>query len=40
MLGHIVHLAEALLLEFGITDRENFIDDQDLGFEVRGHGKG
>ena len=34
MLGHIVHLAEALFLEFGVSDRKNFIDDQDLGFEV------
>ena len=33
-------LAEAFLLELGVADREHLVDDQDLGFEMRGDGKG
>ena len=33
----VAHLAEALLLERGVADGEHFVDDQDLGLEVRGH---
>jgi hypothetical protein len=32
------HLAEAFLLERGVADGENFVDDEDVT-EVRGHGK-
>src|SRR3982751_3959991 len=35
-----MHLAQALALEFGISDGEHFIDDQNFGFELRRHGEG
>ena len=38
--GHVLHLAEALLLEGGVADRQHLVDDQDLRLEVRGHGEG
>ena len=34
-LADVVHLAEALLLEPRVADREHFVDDQDLRLEVR-----
>ena len=30
-LGHLAHLAEALLLEVGVADGQHLVDDQDLG---------
>ena len=38
--GHILHLAEALLLEGGVADGEDLVHDQDLGLEVGRHGEG
>ena len=38
--GDIVHFAEALFLELGIADGEDFIDNEDIGIEVSGHGEG
>ncbi len=38
-LGNLMHLANGFFLEFGITDGEDFIDDKDVGFEVRGDGE-
>ena len=35
--GHITHLAEALLLESGITDCQHFINHQYFRFQVRRH---
>ena len=37
--GTVLHLAHALALEFGIAHREHFVHDEDLRFEVRGHGE-
>ena len=37
--AHVVHLAEALLLERGVADREHLVDEEDLGLEVRGDGE-
>ena len=37
LLRHVVHLAEALLLELRVAHRQHLVDDQDLGLEVRGH---
>jgi len=33
------HLAEALLLEGGIADREHLVHHEDIGLEMRGHGE-
>ncbi len=33
--GDVAHLAEAPALELGVTDREHFVDHEDLGLEVR-----
>ena len=38
-LRDVVHLAEALLLEARVADRQHLVDDQDLGLEVRGDGE-
>jgi hypothetical protein len=38
--GDRSHLAEALLLEFRVADREYLVDDQNLGLEMRGDGEG
>ena len=38
-LGHVAHLAEALLLELGVADRQHLVDDQDFRLQVRGHGE-
>ena len=35
-----LHPAEALLLELGVADGEHLVDEQDLRFEVGGHGEG
>ena len=37
LLRHIFHLAEAFLLERGVTDGENFVDEKYLGLEMRRH---
>ena len=34
-----LHLAEALLLELSVSDGQHLVDDEDLGVEVRSHGK-
>ncbi len=39
-LGDIVHLPQAFALEFGIPNRQDFVDDQDFRFEMGGNGKG
>ena len=36
----VVHLAEAFSLELRVADGEDFVDDQDLGLEVRGDREG
>ena len=36
---NILHLAYRFLLEFGIADGEDFIDDEDLGLEEGGYGE-
>ena len=36
----VLHLAEALLLELGVADRQHLVDDQDLRLEMRRHGEG
>ena len=36
VLGDRAHLAEALLLERDVADRQHLVDDQDLRLEVRG----
>ena len=38
-LGHIAHLAQALALEFGVPNGQDFIDHQDFGLQVGCHGK-
>ena len=40
MPGHVVHLAEALLLELGVAHRQHLVDDEDLRLEVGRHGEG
>ena len=35
----IAHLADALLLEPDVTDREHLVHDQDLRLQVGGHGE-
>ena len=37
--GDILHLADGLLLELGVADGEDFVDDEDFGLEVGGDGK-
>ena len=37
--GNVLHLADGFLLEFGVTDGEDFVDDEDLGVKVCGDGK-
>ena len=32
---HVLHLAEALLLELRVADRQHLVDDQDLRLQVR-----
>ena len=39
-LSHLAHLAQALLLELSVADREDLVDEEDLGFEVGGDGEG
>ena len=39
-LGHIAHLAHALLLKRDIADGEHFVHQQDFRFEVRRDGEG
>ena len=34
-LRHLGHLPQALLLEFRVADRQHFVDDQDLGLQMR-----
>ena len=34
---HVLHLAEAFLLELGVADGQDLVDDQDLGFEMCGN---
>ena len=36
----LVHLAQALLLELGVADRQHLVDDQDFRLEMRGDGEG
>ena len=36
----VLHLPEALALERRVADRQDLVDEQDLGLEVRGHGEG
>ena len=38
-LRDFLHLADGFLLEFGITDGEDFVDDEDFGVEVCGDGE-
>ena len=37
MPGHILHLAEALLLKLGVADRQHLVDDQNLRLQMRRH---
>src|SRR5689334_19529208 len=37
--GDLAHLAETLLLEFDVANGEHLIDDENVGFEVRGDGE-
>ena len=39
LLSHVTHFADAFLLEFSIAHCENFIHNEDLGFEMRSDGK-
>src|SRR5262249_31318757 len=39
-LGGVADLAQALLLERRVADRQHLVDEQDLGFQMRGDGKG
>src|ERR1700722_9341621 len=39
-LREVTHLSEAFLLERGVPNGENLVDDEDIGFQVCGHGKG
>src|SRR6516162_9937468 len=36
----LVYLAETLLLELSVTDRKNFVDNQDLRLEMRSYSEG
>ena len=38
--GHILHLAQALLLELSVADSKNFVDDQDFRLQMGGNSKG
>src|SRR5512141_2109159 len=33
--GNVFHFAETFLLERGVTDSEHFVNEQDLGLEMR-----
>ena len=35
----ILHLADGFFLELGVTDGQDFIDDQDLGLQMGGDGE-
>jgi len=37
--GHTAHPADAFSLKLGISYGEHFVDEQDLGFQVRRDGK-
>src|SRR5487761_1605936 len=37
---NVAHFAEAFFLEGGVADGEDFIDEEDFGFEMRGDGEG
>jgi hypothetical protein len=39
MTGHVLHLAQALLLEGHVAYRQYFIDDQDFRLQVSGNGE-
>ena len=38
-LGYVLHLTNGLLLKFGITNSEDFVNNEDLGFQEGGDGK-
>lgn len=38
--GDFLHFAEAFLLEGGVADGEDFVDEEDFGFEMGGDGEG
>src|SRR5579884_2778294 len=38
--GDVAHFAEAFFLEVDVADGEDFIDEEDFGFEVSGDGEG
>jgi len=38
--GNVLHFAEAFFLEGGVADGEDFVDEEDFGFEMRGDGEG
>jgi len=37
---YVAHLAQAFLLERGVADREDLVNEENLRLQVRGHGKG
>src|SRR5271165_1914071 len=38
--GHVAHFAEAFFLEIYVADGQDFVDEEDFGFEVGGDGEG
>src|SRR5215469_5871122 len=38
--GHLIHFSKALLLEFGIADREDLIDHEYVRLQMRSDGEG
>ncbi len=40
ILTDVFHLSQAFFLEFGVSDGEDFVHDEDFGFEVGGDGEG
>ena len=36
----LAHLSQAFLLELGVADGQDLVDEQDLGLQVRGDGEG
>src|SRR5271165_2958718 len=38
--GHVAHFAEAFFLEIYVADGQDFVDEEDFGFEVGGYGEG
>jgi hypothetical protein len=38
--GDVAHFAEALFLEVDVADGEDFVDEENFGFEMGGHGEG